>query len=206
MTHKTHKHILEHFKKHDPIIHTYIERIDFEEWLKPHRMQAKEDYFMALCRAIVGQQLSGKAADSIYKRFVTLLPQEKVIPENILSLSEQTFREVGMSWAKARYVRNLAEKVKHKDLHLNSLDALEDSEVIKQLTQVKGIGEWTAEMFLMFTLNRPDVFSHGDLGLRKGFEKVYKRINPTRQHIEKVVIKWSPYRTYGSIALWQSLE
>ncbi|MBI2620742.1 DNA-3-methyladenine glycosylase 2 family protein [candidate division WWE3 bacterium] len=198
--------ILNHFESNDPAIYELMKSVDFDEWFTPNKNPKNEkDYFHALCREIIGQQLSGKAANSIYKRFAALL-ENRVTPENILKTQEQKFRDVGMSWAKARYVRDLALKVKEKKLKLGGMDRLDDAEVIKNLIEVKGIGEWTAEMFLIFTLNRGDVFSFGDLGLRKGFEKVYKKRNPTKKQMEKVISKWSPYKTYGSITLWHSLE
>ena len=194
-----------HFAKNDPVLYAYMETITFDDWLAEHPMKRKGFYFEALCRAIVGQQLSGKAADSIYKRFKALF-KGKVTPANILKTPEQDLRDVGMSWAKVRSVKSLAELVTRKELILDELDALEDSGVIDRLIKVKGIGEWTAEMFLMFTLGREDVFSFKDLGLKKGIEKVYKLKNPTESKIKKIIAKWGPYKTYGSITLWHSLE
>ncbi len=112
-----------------------------------------------------------------------------------------------MSNAKAKYLKYLAEAVISGKLQLNKLDSLPDEEVKKQLIQVKGIGPWTAEMFLMFTLGRPDVFSHGDLGLRKGLKKIYGfKKDPSIKKVEKIIQKWSPYKTFASLILWEVIE
>jgi len=128
-------------------------------------------------------------------------------PFDILSMSHGQLRATGMSNAKARYVRNLAEEIVHGDLPISSLDSMTDEEVIDKLTKVKGIGPWTAEMFLMFTLGREDVFSFGDLGLKKAIIKIYGfKKDPARKQIEKIISRWSPYKTYASRILWASLE
>ena len=111
-----------------------------------------------------------------------------------------------MSWSKVSYAKDLAQKVLDGEVHLTKLDDMANEEVVRELTTIKGIGEWTVEMFLMFTLNREDIFSFGDLGLKKGIMKVYEIENPTKEQIEEIVTPWSPYKTYGSIALWESLE
>src|SRR4029079_2555535 len=132
---------------------------------------------------------------------------KSITPEFVLTLSHEMLRKTGMSHAKANYIADLAGKVVNKELHLTLLNDLPDEEVIEELTKIKGIGRWTAEMFLMFTLGREDVFSHGDLGLRNGFERVYgKRSSWTRNDIEKITARWSPYRSYGSLALWHAMD
>lgn len=165
-----------------------------------------DDYFVALTRSIVGQQLSGKAADTIYSRFTGLFPKKRPDAKRLLKLKDQQLRDVGMSWGKVSYVKDLASKHLDKEIDLTSLPKLSNEEVLFELTKVKGIGPWTGEMFLMFTLKREDVFSFGDLGLKKGIEKLYKLKNPTAKQITKIITPWSPYKTYGSIALWRSLD
>ncbi|KKT38312.1 MAG: HhH-GPD family protein [Candidatus Gottesmanbacteria bacterium GW2011_GWB1_44_11c] len=116
-------------------------------------------------------------------------------------------KSTGMSHAKARYVRNLAEAIVSGELDVAHLDCLTDEDVIAKLSKVKGIGPWTSEMFLMFVLGREDVFSHGDLGLRKGIKKIYGlKKDPTKKKIENIISRWSPYKTYASRILWMSLE
>lgn len=197
------KKILNHFKTNDPILYSFAKK------LGPIRVleQVNSKYFfLELCETIAGQQLSSKAADAIFARFEKLYPKG-VTPKAILKTNHEKLRSVGMSNAKARYLKYLAQAVFDGKLKLERLDKLTDAEVIKQLIQVKGIGPWTAEMFLMFTLGRENVFSHGDLGLRKGLMKIYGfKKEPGIKKVEKIVSKWSPYKTYGSLILWNSLE
>ncbi len=199
-----HKKIVEHFKKVDPVLHAVIEKIGLLEKLE---IRKPDFYFESLCGEIVSQQLSGKAADTIFGRFKNLFPKEKITPKNVLKIPDQKMRNAGMSWSKVKFIKDLAKKVLDKDLKLAKLDKLSEDEVIVELTKVKGIGPWTAEMFLMFTLQRENVFSHGDLGLRKAIKNLYKfKKEPTKKQIEKIVQKWHPYRTYASRILWKSLE
>lgn len=164
----------------------------------------KSLYFEDLVSSITNQQLSGKAADTIFNRTKALLG--KITPENVLKIEGQKLRNCGLSWGKVRYVKDLAEKVKSGDIQIYNLNDLKDEEVIKELTTVKGIGRWTAEMFLMFSLGRADVFPLDDLGIKKGFEKVVgKKWN--REKSAKFAAKnWAPYRTVASWYLWRSLE
>lgn len=195
--------VLNHFKKVDPVL--YKVALSLGE-IKPYEIRNSGDYFSDLCEAIVGQQLSGKASDTIWGRFKKLFPKEKVIPQNVLKVSEDKMREAGMSWAKARSVKDLARKVDEKLVKLDKLDQLSDQEILTELIQVKGIGSWTAEMFLMFTLGRPDIFSHGDLALVKAIRNIYKLENPSRDEIETIVCKWSPYKSLACRIFWRSLE
>lgn len=198
------KKILDHFKKHDPILYSYAVRVGKLDVIKKDR---QENYFYRLCREIICQQLSNKAGGAIFGRFQKLFPNGLVTALDILSISHERLRASGMSHAKARYVRNLAEAIIHGDLPIFHLDSMADEEILKVLTKVKGIGPWTAQMFLMFTLGREDIFSHGDLGLKKGIIKVYKfKTEPTKNQTEKIISKWSPYKTYASRVLWESLE
>lgn len=163
-----------------------------------------KDYFEHICGNIIGQQLSGKVADVIEERFKKAVG--KVTPENVLKTPDQKLRDCGMSWGKVSFLKDLALKTKTGQLETKKLADLSDEEAIEELVAVKGIGRWTAEMFLMFSLARPDVFPVDDLGIRKGFEKV------TEQKFDKVNSAkfaqghWAPFRTVASWYLWRSLE
>ena len=165
----------------------------------------KSRYFADLLEAITNQQLSGKAASTIFGR-VRDLCDGKISPEAILNLTEDQLRSAGLSFAKIGYLKDLAEKTKKGELTIQLLDKLPDDEVITKLVAVKGIGRWTAEMFLMFSLGRPDVFPVDDLGIRKGFEKVTGRKFDKEKSAKFALKQWSPYRTVASWYLWRSLE
>lgn len=154
----------------------------------------KSLYFEDLVDAITSQQLSGKAAQTIFGRVKKLL--EKVTPENILAKTDQALRDCGLSWAKVSYIKDLAEKVKKGEVKVESLDKLPDEDVITELVAVKGIGRWTSEMFLMFSLARPDILPKDDLGINKALKNL--NIKDTNN--------WKPHRTVASWYLWRSLE
>ncbi|HEY5277908.1 MAG TPA: DNA-3-methyladenine glycosylase 2 family protein [Coriobacteriia bacterium] len=160
--------------------------------------------FVALASAIVGQQLSTAAANTIWKRFAALGPVE---PTSVLGLDEATMRSVGLSGAKTRYVRDLAERVASGDLDLDSLDTLEDGAVIAEVTRVKGIGRWTADMFLVFSLARPDVLALDDGGLLRAGGWALELGRPaTREELGAAGEGWKPYRSVASLYLWGSLD
>jgi DNA-3-methyladenine glycosylase II len=166
----------------------------------------RSDHFSALVRAITGQQLSTKAAATIYGRLAALMPLG-VTPESLSALTDDQMRGVGMSRQKGAYFRDLCEKVSSGALPLDSLEAMTDDEVIAALTQVKGIGRWSAEMFLMFRLHRPDVLPVGDLGIVNAIKNVYGlRKKPTPDRIRKIGESWRPYRSVASWYLWRSLD
>ena len=193
--------IKRHFQKVDPVIFSAMQGMELE-LLEIECSPA--GYFPKLCREIISQQLAGKAAHAIVGRFAALFPREKITPERVLAIPEEGLRAIGMSWAKARYVRNLAEKTLAGEIEFKKFPAMGEEEVIAELTKVSGIGRWTAEMFLMFTLGREDVFSYGDLGLLKGFAQLYgKRKAKIQKSMEAVVRRWSPYKSYASLTLWQ---
>ena len=154
----------------------------------------KSLYFEDLVNAICSQQLSGKAANTIFERVKKLLI--KITPKNVLTIDEQKLRDCGLSWQKVSYIKDLATKVVGGDLNLSILDKLSDEEVRNKLVAVKGIGNWTAEMFLMFSLARPDIFPKDDLGIQKAMKNL-KIKNPSR---------WKLHRTVASWYLWRSLE
>lgn len=163
------------------------------------------DYFEQLCTNIIGQQLSGRVAEVIENRFKNSVGG-KITPDNLISVSDQVLRDCGMSWGKVSFLKDLAFKTKNKEIVVEDLDKLPDDEIIRELIKVKGIGRWTAEMFLMFSLGRPDVFPLDDLGIKKGFEKVTGN-KWNKERSSKFAEKhWKPFRTVASWYLWRSLE
>ena len=195
------KNVNEHFRKVDPILYAVIEKVGV------FGPKVSDDHFSELCEIIINQQLSDKAAATIFGRFRKLFPQKKITPQALLKLAAEKIRSCGTSNAKVSFLKDLAAKVLPEELRLDQLNKLSDDLIIKKLTKVKGIGPWSAEMFLMFSLGRDDVFSHGDLGLRNAIKKLYKfKKEPTKKQIEKIVEKWKPYRTYACRILWKSLE
>jgi DNA-3-methyladenine glycosylase II len=194
-------HVFQHFQTVDPVLAKVIPLI------KPFEVEKRTDYFAELCDAILSQQLSTKVAAVIYDRFTQLFPDQKVTSEFLLTLPHEQIKGIGTSNAKAKYLRYLAEAVGNDTLPIARLDEMSDEDVIVALTQVKGIGPWTAEMFLMFSLAREDVFSVGDLGLRRAVQKLYAlEQEPTKEYLLALSQKWRPYRTYASRILWRSLE
>lgn len=192
-----------YFQSIDTILFSVAQIITIEEC----EARPPNDYFVSICETIIGQQLSGKVSDVIFARFEKLFSTKNITPRTVLKLSEEKLRTTGMSWSKTRFIHDLAEKVLDKTVQLDHLATLSDQDVIGELTKVKGIGPWTAEMFLMFTLGREDVFSYGDLGLKNAIKKLYGFKNdPTIKQMEKIVNKWKPYRTYAARILWKSLE
>ena len=166
----------------------------------------RSDHFSALVRAITGQQLSTKAAATIFGRLVALMP-DGVTPAAMSSLTDEQMRAVGMSRQKISYFRDLCDKASSGVVPLDALDAMSDDEVIAALTAVKGIGRWSAEMFLMFRLHRPDVLPVDDLGIVNAVKNVYKlRKRPTAERIRKLGEAWRPYRSVASWYLWRSLD
>ena len=166
----------------------------------------RSDHFSALVRAITGQQLTTRAAATIYARLVALMP-EGVTPAALASLRDEQLRGVGMSRQKIAYFRDLASKALSGALPLHTLDEMSDDDVIRALTQVKGIGRWSAEMFLMFRLHRPDVLPVDDLGIVNAVKNVYRlRKRPTADRIRKIGEAWRPYRSVASWYLWRSLD
>src|SRR6202521_3680168 len=208
-----------HLKKSDPVLRAIIERIG------PCRMQFGPPEFHSLAEAIVYQQLNGKAAVTIFKRFAALA-REPLTPEGVLKLSDEQMRSAGLSRQKSGYLRDLAAKTASGALDFSRLSELQDAEVIEHLTQVKGIGVWTAQMFLMFTLRRENVLPTGDFGVRMAMFKHYldarrsgspkksssatksaasrksrkRKIKlPSPEQMQKIAKRWEPYR---SVACW----
>ncbi len=194
------KKALSHFKKTDPKIHKAGLEIEIIT------LTIHPDPFLRLTRTIVGQQLSVKAAQTIFSRFEKLF-EKNINPGELLKIPEIKLREAGMSFQKIKYLKDLAQKTLLNEINLHELKNKQNEEVIAELIKVKGIGNWSAEMFLMFSLGREDVFSYGDLGLQNAIKKLYKlRNKPTEKQMEKKKKKWAPYRTYAAMILWRSLD
>ena len=171
------------------------------------RRGSRPDPYEALARAIVGQQLSTKAAATIWGRVVELFGGGTPSPAHVIKADPQDLRDAGLSWGKVAYFRDLAEHVLDGELDLEALAQRSDEEVIAELTEIKGIGRWTAEMFLMFHLGRPDVLSTGDLGIRKGAQLAHGLDEiPTPAELEQMGEAWRPHRTLACLYLWRSLD
>jgi DNA-3-methyladenine glycosylase II len=167
----------------------------------------RADHFSALVRAITFQQLSTKAASTIYARMVALMPGGEPTPEALAAITDPQLRAAGMSRQKSAYLRDLCAKVSSRTLDLDALDAMSDEEVVAALVTVKGIGRWSAEMFLIFRLLRPDVLPVGDLGILTAVQKAYRlRKRPSPDRLRKIGEAWKPYRSVASWYLWRSLD
>ena len=165
------------------------------------------DAYGALLRSIVGQQLSTKAARTIYGRMLELFAGHAPTPKQLLAANPDEIRAAGLSRPKIQYLRDLAQHVEDGELELDRLDELSDEEIIGQLTAVKGIGEWSAHMFLMFHLRRPDVLPVGDQGIRNAVKTQYRlRELPDAKRLERIAKPWRPYRTLACLYLWSSLD
>ena len=174
---------------------------------KDLRAERRGDAYGALLRSIVGQQLSTKAAATIYGRMLELFGGHAPTPKQLLAVDPDKIRAAGLSRPKISYLRDLADHVEKGELELEHLDELPDEEVIEQLTAVKGIGEWSAHMFLMFHLARPDVLPVGDQGIRRAVQVQYRlRKIPDPKRLEKIARPWRPYRTLACLYLWSSLD
>lgn len=198
-----HRKAINHLTRVDPVMADVIAQVG-RCTLSP---RTEWTHFDALVRSIVYQQLSGKAAATIHGRVLALIGDGSEAPGKIVATSHEALRSAGLSTQKANYVRNLAEHVLDGSLPVDSLHELADDEVIAALTQVKGIGRWSAQMFLMFRLGRPDVLPELDLGVQKGIQKAYRlRKLPTPKQVLRRGEKWAPYRTVASWYMWRILE
>ncbi|HEV8217429.1 MAG TPA: DNA-3-methyladenine glycosylase [Gemmatimonadaceae bacterium] len=192
-----------HLKRVDPVLARVIETVG------PCRLESRREgtHFQALVRSIVFQQLSGKAAATILSRFNSLYPANTPSPEAVLATSDEQLRAVGLSRQKIGYMRDLASKVTQGTLPLDAVDSMDDDDLIAHLVQVKGIGRWTAQMFLMFRLDRRDVLPELDLGIQNAIKRAYrKRKRPTPKDVRRIGAKWSPHSSVASWYLWRSLE
>jgi len=177
------------------------------ERVGPFRMQFREPVFETLVRSIVYQQLNGKAAAVIFGRLLDLLPNANLTPQAILKLRPQRMRKAGLSKQKTAYIRDLASKTAAGLLSFDFIPSMTDDEVIQALTQIKGVGTWTAHMFLIFALRRPDILPTGDLGIRMAIRKAYELAElPRHEEMQKIAEPWQPYRSVATWYLWRSLD
>lgn len=205
---------LNHLKKADPVLAALIESVG------PYRIQYGDPDFHSVAEAIVYQQLNGKAAETIFARFAALAG-EPLTPQGILKLTDEQMRAAGLSKQKSSYLKDLAAKTSEGLLNFSKLPDLSDDEVIEHLTQVKGIGVWTAHMFLMFSLRRQNILPTGDFGVRMAMHKHYldrqrgkpaakkrkRKIKlPSPAQMEKIAKPWEPYRSVACWYLWRSLD
>ena len=190
----------------DPTMARLIERLGDRGVEQRRRGMPKPDAYGALLRTIVGQQLSSKAARTIYGRVLDLFGGETPSPEQLLAVTEEDLRGAGLSGRKVTYIRDLASHVLSGELELDRLEELGDEEVIEEIVAVRGLGRWSAEMFLIFHLEREDVTSTGDLGLRRAMQIEYGLEEmPGDQQFLEIAERWRPYRSLASIYLWESL-
>lgn len=190
-----------HLQQVDPILGDHIDR------LGPFQLKPERRRFVALARSIVGQQISGKAARSIWNKLQQTVKPRRMTAATIADLSIEELRSAGISGQKATYLHDLAAKSADGTVQLNRLGKLSDDDVIAELIQVKGIGVWTAQMFLMFSLCRPDVFAPDDLGLRSAIRTLYELDElPDKQTSLEIAEPWSPYQTIASWYLWRTTE
>lgn len=187
------KHLGSFIKKHGPI---------------KHRREHAIGAFQSLAESIIYQQISGGAAASILKKFVALWPTKKFpTPDDVLKIKIEKLRTAGVSPQKAGYLKDLAAKFKDGTINPKLFPAMSDADIIAHVTAVKGIGEWTGQMFLMFTLARPDVLPTGDLGIQKGFQKLFSlRNRPSPAHMERLALPWAGHRTVACFYLWRLLD
>ena len=194
------KEAIQHLRSKDPVLSEIIDRVG------DYGIQFRDPDFETLVKSIVYQQLSGRVASVIFGRLAKAVGG-KMTPEKILKLRPARMRSLGLSTQKTAYIRDLARHTRDGRLVFQELAALEDAAVIERLTQVKGIGVWTAHMFLMFALRRTDVLPTGDLGIRNAIRKAYGMAEPpSPAEIEAVAVCWRPYCTVASWYLWRSLE
>ena len=197
---------LARLKGSDPVLGALIDRLGPLDDEQRRRGRPAEAYG-ALVRSIVGQQLSTKAARTIYERLIALFDGRTPTPAELLAADPEQIRAAGLSRPKVAYLRSLAEHVESGELALDRLTELPDEEVSAQLTAVKGLGQWTADMFLIFHLERPDVLPVGDLGIRRAVERAYELPElPDPARLTEIAEPWRPNRSLASLYLWRSLD
>jgi DNA-3-methyladenine glycosylase II len=192
-----------HLKRVDAVLRRVIEQVG------PYRLARRTGgtHFEAVARSIIYQQLSGKAAGTIHARFEALFAPAAPGPARLLALDEAELRAVGLSRQKSGYLRDLAEKVRSGEVAIESLEQLDDDQVIDALSRVKGVGRWTAQMFLLFRLGRLDVLPTADLGIQKAIQRAYRlRKLPGPERVRAIGAPWSPYASVASWYLWRSLD
>jgi DNA-3-methyladenine glycosylase II len=192
---------LAHLRRADPILGEVINRVG------ACRLQLQRDRFTALVRSIIWQQISGRAASSIYQRLLDTLAPRPLSPESLAQLTLPELRAAGLSPQKAGYLVDLTRKVVSGQVKLSRLARLPDEQIIQELVQVKGIGVWTAQMFLIFSLGRLDVFPHADLGVRMALRNLYRLHElPDKRTAHRIAARWRPFSTLASWYCWRSLD
>jgi DNA-3-methyladenine glycosylase II len=191
----------------------YLNHLSKDNKLKPlikahgaMKLSRRKDICLRLCASIMSQQLSVKVAAVIYKRFLALFEDGQPTPEKILALKPETLRSIGLSNAKVSYVQNVARFAVEKGMDRKTLSKMSNEEVIEYLTEIKGVGRWTVEMLLMFTLGKEDVFAVDDNGIQNAMHKLYRIDKKDKKKFKEKMLsiseKWSPYRTYACLHLW----
>lgn len=190
-----------HLRDVDPVLRTVIDRAG------PYSIQYHPPVFATLARSIVSQQLSGRAAATIWGRLEAAARPRRLTPAAVMSLSDGELRACGLSAAKVASIRDLARRTAAREIRFGALAALPDEEVIARLIPVRGVGVWTAHMFLIFALRRPDILPTGDLGIRNAMARVYGLARPPKpDQMERIAAPWQPWRSVASWYLWRSLE
>ena len=186
--------------KKDPVMRKIIKKY------KKGFMSSRNDPFFSLCRTIVGQQISTKAADSIWLKFEKKC-KNKIIPNKVIKLSTKSLRSAGLSRQKISYLKNIAKSFKNKSFNVNSLKKMRDEQAINYIIQLKGLGVWSAQMFLMFNLNRPDIYPTKDIGLIRAISKNYKKsYPPSERFLNKLSKLHSGYRSVFTWYMWKSID
>ncbi len=192
---------IRHLKAADPVLAAVIERAG------PYKIQYREPIFQTLVRSIVYQQLSGKAALTIFNRLAEAIKTSPMTPEAVLKLRMPTLRKLGLSQQKATYIRELARLTRDGEVQFARLQEMEDDEIIATLTRVKGVGVWTVHMFLIFALRRPNVLPVGDLGVRAAMKRAYGMAElPKPAEMQRIAASWHPYCSVATWYMWRSLE
>jgi len=198
---------LEHLRKADKVMARLLKEYGSPDGVLRRRGRRPDDAYGALLRSIVGQQLSTKAARTIYERLTGLYEDRTPSPAEIIATDPEALRAVGLSRAKAAYLRDLAERIEDGELDLDHISELPDEEVSEQLVAVKGLGQWTVDMFLIFHLGRPDVLPVGDLGIRRAAQIAYGLDDlPDAAELERLAEPWRPHRSLACLYLWRSLD
>jgi len=186
--------------KRDPILRKIIKKFN------KGYLTSRKDPFFSLCRTIIGQQISTKAADSIWSRF-EIKCNKKIIPNTVLKLTSRSLRNAGLSRQKTNYLKNIAKSFKNKSFNIKNLKKMNDDLAIDYITQLKGLGVWSAQMFLMFNLNRPDIFPTKDIGLIRAISKNYKTsYPPSERFLNKISKMHSGYRSVFTWYMWRSID
>ena len=194
-------------KKADPVMARLIKEYGAPDGVLARRGRRPGDAYGALLRSIVGQQLSTKAARTIYERLTALFGDRAPTPHELLDVDPERLREAGLSRAKVAYLRDLAEHVEDGELDLEHLAELESDDVAEQLIAIKGLGQWTVDMFLIFHLGRPDILPVGDLGIRRAVQIAYDLEElPKPAELERIAEPWRPWRSLACLYLWRSLD